>query len=64
MTAANAAILQPKEKSEPKINISARLSIESVELLDDAAEKTGKTKSELVDECVKAGLGGKKGKAK
>jgi hypothetical protein len=58
-----AAILQPKEKTEPKINISARLSVESIALLDDAAEKTGKTKSELVDECVKIGLG-KKGKGK
>jgi predicted DNA-binding protein len=57
-----ADILQPKEHTAPKINISARLSAESVELLDDAAKKTGKTKSELVDECVKAGLGGKKGK--
>lgn len=59
-----AAILQPKEKTEPKINISARLSLDSIKLLDDAAEKTGKTKSELVDECVQTSLGGKKGKAK
>jgi predicted DNA-binding protein len=44
------------EETIPKVNISARLSLESFRILEQAAQKTGRTKSELVDECVREHL--------
>lgn len=44
-------------KAPPKVNISARVRPHSLELLRGAARKTGKSKSELVDECIQRTLG-------
>ncbi len=51
-----------ESKPQPKVNISARVSLETLALLQAAAEETGKTQSSLVEECIARVLG-KKGKA-
>lgn len=53
-----------EQKPAPKVNISARVSERTLTLLKEASDRTGKTQSALVDECVLACLGEKKGKAK
>jgi len=56
--------LEIQPKPERKVTVSVRLSSESVALLDAAVERSGKTQSSIVNECVGAVLSAQGGKAK